>query len=184
MFSKVTATLLGGLLGGILITGVGAGVTAVEFTSFEIDTETLAREADIITEEITYEMVDDEFIEIANQNCTVVFDESVPVGTILMEVTFAPDLTYISYWADAYLDDQDQRYTIIQLYTHYRGYENILISNKDMILQGLKDNVLYVYEDNYANGTDNSTKVVKLNPADEKRLLNYSPEYHDMEYIG
>lgn len=182
MFSKVTATLLGGLLGGILITGVGAGIATVEFTSFEIDSETLMQESNVVTDEFTYEMMDGELIEIPNPNCTVVFNETVPEGTVLMEVTYAPDLTYIDSWIDTYTDSEGRHYSILQLYTYYRGYDNILVNHKDLILQGLKDGVLYVYENDYVGGADNSTKIVKLNPADKDRLLNDSPDYYNMEY--
>lgn len=183
MISKATATLCGMLLTGTLLTGVGVGIATVEYTSFKVDTTTLGDLAEITTDEITYEMVDDELIDIANPNCTVVFDDAVREGTILMQITYAPELSYINYWTDSYLDDEGQRYTHVQLYTYFRGYEYIMLEHKDMILQGLKDGVLYVHHEDSTYDNDDSVKVVKLNPADKDRLADHQVTYHEMEYI-
>ncbi len=181
MFSKTTLALLGTLLGGILITGIGAGVAAVEYTSFDIDTTTLAQEVELATEELTYEMAADERVMIANSNCSVVFDEAVPEGVILMEITYAPKLSYLDFYVD-HVYENDQPYSKLHLYTYYRGYENILLENKDLILKGLKDGVIYTFDDaNYYIGED-SVKVVKINPADKSRLVDFDPDRYNSEY--
>ena len=186
MISKTTSILLGGLLAGTLLTGVGAGVTAAEFLSFEIERITPEYDENIVTEELTYEMSPGEIIRIFNPNCTVKFDESVPQGTVQMSVEYNPQLCYINYWTDTYLYEgtsQDesaqptegtasyepgQLFTFIELSTYDHDSLSIFSEHKDKILAGLKEGRLVVYEP-YANG-DNSVKTVMLNPADEDRL--------------
>ncbi len=184
MISKATAILSGTLLAGILFTGIGTGIAAVEYSSLEIDTTTLTEKASKTTESFVYELGADERIEVANPNCQVVFDDSVPQGTVLMEVTYAPELCYINYYSEAYHDEAGKPFTSLHLYTYYRGYDSTMLQYKDLILQGLKDGVLYVYDDMSYNENDNSIKLVKFNPADKDHLLTYSPEHHSLNYTG
>ena len=186
MLSKTTATLAGSFLTGILLTGIGTGIAATEYLSFEVERISIGTTDELVTETITYEMAPDQLIAISNPNCTVEFDKSVTQGTVQMQIEYLPDLSYIDFWADTYVKQSDgatedgQEVTLLHLYTYNHSSSTIFFEHKDEILEGLKDKKLLVY-DAYFNG-DNSVKTIKLNPTDESRLVE-DPHFLDGGWV-
>ncbi|MBR5259465.1 MAG: hypothetical protein IKV48_03220 [Eggerthellaceae bacterium] len=175
MISKTSKILFGGLLAGTLITGVGAGVAAAEYTAFEVDYISLSESEEATTEEIIYEMAPGELIEITNYNCNIVFDDSVKEGTIRMKVEYYPDLSTIDYWTETFVCtgngsyEKGQQLTLINLYTYGFDDSVVFLEYKDEFLKSLKESTLLIFEEPYKG--DNSIKTVEINPADEQRLV-------------
>lgn len=183
MISKTSSILLGGLLAGTLLTGAGVGVTAIDIMSFEIDTETLEQSSEVLVEELSFSIEDYDKISISNPNCRVEFDEAVSPGTMFVSIEHMPDASYISSWIEIYergAGTKDHT-TLANFHFYTYPHQQYLITHKDELLQGLKDRRLLVYESHYSD-SDDSVKIVKLNPADKNRLNDRELSEHWEEY--
>lgn len=188
--NKANAILLGGLLGGVLLTGIGTGVAFAEYLSFEYDTTSLAYEAETATETYEFTFAENERVEVwVNGTAEVIADNAVTTGTLSIEATFDPNLVVPfpdqnSY--TAYVDEYGNTVDIANGLEHSsRGAEvatvserniwihseyivddfELFMKNKEVILEGLKNHVIVKCEPNYCIDA-----IVHVNPADIDRV--------------
>lgn len=167
VFNKLNGVLLAGFFGGILVMGIGCGVAFAEYSDFELVDDKLVSGSRLDIKEIEYEMKDDEsvLVPVAQE---ITFDESIPAGTLLVEVEYDAQIAEVEW--GTYEEADDARYcsTVFEIY-YYRtmGDFEVFMMNKDVILQGLKEGKFVGLEiDPWF------TAVVKANPADEGRVFN------------
>lgn len=167
MCNRLRLILLGVFCSGILLTGIGAGIAIVEYTSLEY-TGVHVINGEITREDYEFkiELGEDEKFRVMNY-CGIVelvYDKTVPVDTVRCSVQYNQDIQKI--WVG--IDDggnvnADDSAGCVWLYISgsYVGNEfDLLMRNKDSVLADLKQGKIgtYIMEDPVKE------IVVKVNP--------------------
>lgn len=184
IFNKTNSILFGCLLGGILIAGLGAGVAVAEYMNFEYDDSLISEQSELSVDEFTYEMAESE--RIVCEASSLTYDESVPVGTVLLKTEYCPQHVEVGYTtADVtYFDDEARLQgwsyaTELHVYPIYAVDQlELFMQHKDTVLEGLKEGRLVRYD-----SADYSFDVTLVaNPADKQRVfLSYDALEHAFE---
>lgn len=187
IFNKTNSILFGCLLGGILIAGLGAGVAVAEYMNFEYDDSLISEQSELSVDEFTYEMAESE--RIVCEASSLTYDESVPVGTVLLKTEYCPQHVEVGYTtADVtYFDDEARLQgwsyaTELHVYPIYAVDQlELFMQHKDTVLEGLKEGRLVRYD-----SADYSFDVTLVaNPADKQRVfLSYDALEHAFEVVS
>lgn len=160
VFNKLNGILLGGLLAGILITGLGSGIAFAEYMGFEYDGSALAEGSAHETEEFSYELASGERVYApANQ---LILDESLPEGTVFVEVEYDPYTMSIAHGVGQDYDATRIEITAVNVRSEFERF----MQNKDFLLQGLREGKIVAIPGDYFFDVK-----VAINPADKNRVF-------------
>lgn len=180
VFNKLNGMLFAGLLVGVLLMGLGGGIAFAEYMGFDYEDLSEGEHARV-TDESSFTMEADECLLAYVDNLT--FDESVPVGTVLIKTEYNPATVSVGLDVDTgstcgngrgagYGNGRECAFaypsvTVINAYPCYTtdGFE-LFMQHKDQILQGLKEGRVISYETDYYYRTS-----AVANPADEGRVF-------------
>lgn len=185
---KLRVVLFAAFLIGVLLAGVGAGLTMVEWSSLEYGGTKLLDSEYLVTEDFDFTLKDDGSTLILGESYYtnryldgIVEDSSVPEGIVRYQVTYNqalvdPFLQYIPYDREEETGEEivpeapEERAPVIdgilRLMRSYHGDEfRLFMENKDEMLSDLKKGRLSNYE--VADITD--VKIL-VNPATRPRV--------------
>ena len=181
IFNKVNGILFAGLLGGVLVAGLGAGLAAAEYMGFEYDDASFAEGQTLTVTRLEYELAPDERVTVPAAG-SIVFDESVPAGMLYVDVEHNPELCLPEMYADS-TSWEGVTHLIVYQSCYVDDFE-MFMKNKDVILQGLKEGKLVAID------YDHSFNVtVSANPADQGRIGDdpselYAGDAADVSEVG
>lgn len=184
IFNKTNSILFGCLLGGILVAGLGTGIAVAEYMNFEYDDTLISEQSELSVDEYSYEIADGE--RVVCEAGSLTYDESVPVGTVLVRTEYCPQHVEVGYTtADVSYFDGEARLqgwsyvTELHVYPIYAvDRMELFMQHKDAVLEGLKEGRLVRYD-----SADYSFDVALVaNPADKQRVfLSYDALEHAFE---
>ncbi|MCM1466517.1 MAG: hypothetical protein NC086_00065 [Alistipes sp.] len=145
MRNRLRLILLGVFCAGVLLTGIGAGIAIVEYTSLEytgvhvLNGETVKEDYEFKVEPVEGEKV---IIKDYRGMVELVYDQTVPVNTVRCTVQSNPDIEKIRIKVEGNKNtgtDDNIRNTWIYISGSYVGNDfDLLMQNKDFILAELK----------------------------------------------
>lgn len=167
---KTTKVLWAVLCAGVLLMGAGTGMAFATYASFDYDSTSLNPEVNLETEKVKKRIPAEGPIEVccywgsAHSSMNVVCDKSVPKDEIRFVVKHDPAYTDIQ--VDCYKEQEGVLFEVysIDLVDRFE----LFMEQKDVILEGLKNDVLIEYNGDDVFGMD---VEVRVNPANEDRLI-------------
>lgn len=193
--SKLQKILLSVFLAGVMLCGVGTGIALVEYSSLTYEGTRILGEDNMVTRNFDYEIAGepDEVLLLRldsytrsymPQDAEIVEDQTVPAGTVRYRITYnedlvRPELTFIPYKNEAVegesrdTDNHQENGNVKSTYAGelsldilYLGNEfDLIMKNKDMILNDLKHGKFASYDLPYVN-----SMAILVNPETIDRI--------------
>lgn len=193
--SKLQKILLSVFLAGVMLCGMGTGIAVVEYSSLTYEGTRILGEDNMVTKDYDYEIVSepDEVLLLRldsytrsymPQDAEIVEDQTVPAGTVRYRITYnedlvRPELTFIPYKnenvegesrdTDNHQENGNVKSTYageLSLDILYLGNEfDLIMKNKDMILNDLKHGKFASYDLPYVN-----SMAILVNPETIDRI--------------
>lgn len=170
---------IGIFCGGILLTGIGAGVAFGEFSGLNYGGTEIVGTFDRVTKEISKEIDPDlgtwSLYGFWDTETELVTDKSIPENTVTFRITYNAeqvDPDVIAETETEYYDEDTDEYTTeidpsLELRVYWKGNSNEIkdmMEAKDKVLAGLKQGKLISVE-----GSPGIEKVeIRVNPVNEK----------------
>lgn len=161
---KIRIAMAGIFCAGVLMGGIGTGITFAEFSSFAYQPVTVPEEA-FQTKVFTYQMEEDETIwirrYIGGKLCTIEKGEDVPEGIVEIHIVYNEQTCSLEM--TDYLDNENMPH--LYIYLDSGGDVEHFMRYKDAFLEGLRQKVLRDYQMEYVRDVE-----IRVNPKDRERV--------------
>ena len=171
---KTTKVLWAVLCAGVLLMGAGTGMALATYASFDYDSTSLNPEVNLETEKVKKRIPAEGPIEVYcywegdHASMSVAYDKSVPKNEVWLTIKHDPAYTNVTVDCQRGVNE-DGSGAVIDVYpAHLVGDFELFMEQKDVILEGLKNDVLIEYNGDDVFGMD---VEIRVNPANEDRLI-------------